>query len=272
MPHRLTIVRPPDIGVALAQAVAGVTAGPLRIDTGALPQASARLACGDFESVRDLLRDAVPDPALPLMLARYIRWTGDLQSAAGIWPRVLTALEHVLAPDADPVLQQHTAALLQGTATDLGDAHLAARLHRHARNAAATFAVEKGRDPDVDVVCDVAHHLLGIEPDASRGRLRLRPRLGAYAALDARHIRFADGSVTLTAAHEGSTVQYRVEQVEGSIPITLLLEPFVEQPRAAEVDGRPAGLVPQTVNGGIIVPVQLVLDDVRMLVVHTGAG
>ena len=271
MPHRLTIVRPPDVGVALAQAVSRLSTVPLRIDRDSLPRASAHLACGDFESVRDLLRTAGADPALPLMLARYVRWTGDLQGAAAIWPLVLDALDDVLAPDADPALRQDTAALLQGTATDLGDAPLAARLHRYARDTAAAPAAKDG-DPDVDVICDVAHELLGIEPDASRGRLRLRPRLGTRDVIEARHIRFADGSVALLAERDGSILLFRVEQVEGSIPITLLLEPFVDEPRNAEIDGRPAELLPQTVDGDTIVPVQLVLDDVRTLAVRTGAG
>src|SRR5690606_34801086 len=99
------------------------------------------------------------------------------------------------------------------------------------------------------------------------GRLRLRPRLGAHRALEARHIRFADGSITLHAAQDGSALVYRVGQVEGSIPVTLLLEPFVERPLSAEVEGRPADLVPQMVGEETIVPVQLVLDEERTLVV-----
>lgn len=279
MPHRLTILRPPATGIALAAAVGRLTAVPLRLEQSELPRASAHLACGDFETVRALIRGAVPGPALPLMLARYVRWTGDLQGAAAIWPTVLSALDMVLENEADHELRQQTAALLGGAATDLGDAALAARLYRYAREGAssahddiAAYVPDRSDDQDVNVICDVAHDLLGIDPDASRGRLRLRPRLAEHAVLEARHIRFADGSVSITASRTRSSSAYRVEQVEGSIPVTLLLEPFVEHPQSAEIDGRPADLAPRTVARGVIVPVQLVLDDVRTLVVSTAGG
>lgn len=268
LPQRLTVVHPPEVGAALARAVSRLTAAPLQLSVRELPRVSAHLACGDFESIRARIRTAAPDPALPLALARYVSWTGDLQGAAAIWPIVLSALEDVLAANGDAVLRQRTAAALQGPATDLGETALAARLHRYAREHVASSAPEHV-DPDVKVICDVAHVLLGIDPDAARGRLRLRPRLGERDLLDARHVRFADGSVSIRAVRTAAALEYRVEQVEGSIPLTLLLEPFVDDPIRAEVDGHTAELVPQSVEGGVIVPVQLVLDDVRTLIVHT---
>lgn len=283
MLDRLTIDRPHALGQALAAAVDGVCARPLSVTARQLALLDARLACGDFEAVLALLRAAGPAPALPLFVARYIRWTGDLQSAAGIWSRVLASLEQTLADAVEPALRHDTCVELAGTATDLGDAPLAARLHRIARSAAVAPSRSIEADPDTAIVCDTAFNIIGIEPDATRGRLRLRPRLDRLDELHVRNIRFGDASVSLRAAREHDRLAICAEQEAGSIPVALLLEPFVTGPRSATVDGQPADLQPRQVArppglrwatrdsahpaGGTILPVQLVLDDARTLVI-----
>jgi hypothetical protein len=274
MPDRLLIVRPPALGAALARAVERACARRIAIAGRDVPLLDARLACGDFDSVRVLLGAALPDPALPLFVARYAIWTGDLQSVAGAWPAVRASLD--LAADPMSASLRRTASVeIAQTATDLGDAPLAARLLGSARSARPAERIPGSdppadADPDSMMICDVAFNILGLEPDAARGRLRLRPRLDRFAEIEARNIRFADGSVGLSATRDGAAIVLRIEQHSGAIPMTVLLEPFVDGPVSAEVDGSRANLTPRKCSGGTIVPVQLVLDQARTLIIHTG--
>jgi len=272
MPDRLLIVRPPALGAALARAVERACARRIAIAGRDVPLLDARLACGDFDSVRVLLGAAFPHPALPLFVARYAIWTGDLQSVAGAWAAVLASLDLTANPMSASL--RRTAVEIARTATDLGDAPLAARLLGDARNAGPSDGTPSpdppaDADPDSMMICDVAFNVLGLEPDAVRGRLRLRPRLDRFAEIEALHIRFGDGSVGISATREGAVIVLRIEQDSGAIPVTVLLEPFVDGPVSAEVDGRRADLQPRSTDGGTIVPVQLVLDQARTLIVHT---
>lgn len=302
MQDRLTIDLPYALRDTLADAVRSVCARDLAVTPAHLDLLDARLACGDFESVLALLRqstrtdaeDAALPAALPLFVARYLRWTGDLHSAAAIWQDVLAALEIVLRSDGPQSLLHATGVEFAPVATDLGDMQLAARLHGIVRairpTTAGTYddggldddivnragakgraAVDDRAGADVARVCDIAFNTIGIDPDASRGRLRLRPRLDLIDNLHVRSIRFGDGSISLRAERTGQILGMRVVQDAGSMPITVLLEPFVIAPGPATVDGRKADLVPRSVPGGTILPVQLVLDEERMLVVHMGA-
>jgi hypothetical protein len=296
---RLTIDRPVALGTALAEAVRTVCDRSLSLAVDELSLFDARLMCGDFESVLDLLRTAAPSPALPLLVARYVRWSGDLQSAAAAWSQVMSSLEPAFTEQLEPSLRRASLTAIAPTATDLGEAVLAARLLALARQ---IDVAETGGFPpadtgrDVRLVSEVALNTLGIDPDAARGRLRLRPRLDEIDELAARNIRFADGSVSIHAVRERDVLTIRVEQDAGSIPITLLLEPFVRGTGPTTVDGRPADLVPQKASAdpprpaslliqhpgpagpgpaaawGTVIPVQLVLDEIRTLVIREATG
>jgi hypothetical protein len=268
--ERLTIDRPADLGTALSAAVHTVCAHELAVVPNDLTALDARLACGDFESVLALLRAAGSVAALPLFVARYVRWSGDLHGAAAIWPRVLEALDLALTADDHASLHRAICTELAPVATDLGDVQLAARLHGIARTSDATALPpdEDGAAADAAaVVRGIAFDTIGIDPDAARGRLRLRPRLDRLDELIVRGIRFGDGSVSLRAGWADEVLSIRVQQDAGGLPITVLLEPFLAGPGAAMVDGRPADLVAQSVDRGTILPVQLVLDEERTLVV-----
>lgn len=310
MQHRLTIDQPHALGNAFSDAVRNVCTRGLTVTPAHLDLLDARLACGDFETVLALLREAsrsgsqsrrsgrspLADSqlALPLFLARYIRWTGDLHSAASMWNDVVAELEAVLESAAATPLARAICLELAPVATDVGDVQLAARLHGIARSLAQARPNSAGlpnrgmgeaAPDDVRLVLRIAFDTLGIEPDAAKGRLRLRPRLDGAAksffgmsasepgtGVRVRNIRFSDGSVRFDAVRDDDALTIRVEQVAGSIPMTVLLEPFVAAPGAATVDGVSADLVPQSVEGGIILPVQLVLDDTRTLVIAKKKG
>ena len=115
-----------------------------------------------------------------------------------------------------------------------------------------------------------AHGLLGIEPDAPRHRLRIRPRIlpnGGQIAID--RIRCGDASVTLEVQSGVDEIELRVRQDEGAIPLTALLEPVVAAPVAAVfVDAHPASLNIAPLGTGTLVPVQLVLDEARSLTIR----
>ncbi|HEX6133607.1 MAG TPA: hypothetical protein VFZ24_06580 [Longimicrobiales bacterium] len=267
MQERLTIVRPPDLGRRLAVAVHDACTSPVRLTTEALPLITARLACGDFEGVHDLLHDPPPAPVLPIVVARFVRWTGEVRAAAALWSRVVPAVT-ALADSGDTALRRATYDELAATATDVGDPQMAAHLLALARRE-PDARPDAPSDSAVELIRHTAFDLLGLDPDAARGRLRLRPRTDAYDALETRHIRFGDAAISFSAVRDAAGVILRIEQDAGSIPVTVLLEPFVAKAEGAEVDGKPADLVARDIAGGSIVPVQIVLDRERTLRVRT---
>lgn len=126
-------------------------------------------------------------------------------------------------------------------------------------------------------VAPLVYGLLGVEPDAPKGRLTLRPRIpGAWTHLEVRGLRLGDGDVSLHYRREGTRHTFRMEQEQGSVPFTLILEPALPGERllAARVDDEPAELDARHAGGRVRVPVQLVLDRERTveLVVDAGAA
>lgn len=262
----LVIVRPEDAAHAVHAAIARLEAADVALET-PFP-ALALLAAGRFERVRDALRAGPATDALPLVLARYVAWTGDLRTAAGLWEKARSAMDTLLA-GGDDALKLATCAELASTATDLGDPQLAARLHGTARKLRDAGTVGISAAGDADVVHRFVHVALGAEPDATRHRLRLRPRVGG--GLEVRQVRFGDGSVSLRVEVSGRGVSCVVEQDAGAIPATVLLEPVVAGSLvSATVDGKPAELAPRSHEGGTLVPVQLVLDEARTLELELG--
>src|SRR5690606_8394441 len=111
-------------GTALASAVRSVCASPITITTDHLALLDARLACGDFESILTALLDSDVAAALPLFLARYVRWSGDLHTAAAAWNRVLASLDLTLEDEYNTALRHAVCTELAPVATDLGDVQL----------------------------------------------------------------------------------------------------------------------------------------------------
>jgi hypothetical protein len=164
-----------DVGLAGGATAADRARGDA---PGAVFVALAWLAYGRASRVRELLRGlatAQPAPApalLPLLVARYVAWTGDLRTAIGVWPAVRRAALALAAPaapahpraaggpdageprpqggpdadDADAaddlaaVLVAGGVAGTEHAAADLGDPQLAARLHARSRDLTAVLA------------------------------------------------------------------------------------------------------------------------------------
>ena len=118
------------------------------------------------------------------------------------------------------------------------------------------------------VVNGFVYGLLGAEPDAVKGRLRLRPQLPAsWDRLEVRHFRMGDAVIALTCARDGDRHAFRLEQEEGAVPVTVVFEPMLPAPRlaAARVDGVDAELDSRPHGERMLVPVQIVLDAERVV-------
>ncbi|HSJ07561.1 MAG TPA: hypothetical protein VK936_12725 [Longimicrobiales bacterium] len=306
MSEYIRILKPATAGSDLASAARildeipalDAAGGPV----GALTVALAWLAAGRAHRVRSALRTIEPDLAhlVPLLVGRYVAWTGDLRSAALSWPAVRQAAEcpaQNTGGTDERIIAAATVVGLERTATDMGDPALAARLrapardarmslHRGAGSTLLALALDVEPDPaqawtgdghtrlaseqPLDAarfVLAAVHGLLGISPDATRHRVWLRPR-GVFdgEGLDVREIRVGDDSLNLRVDATGDRLRVTVEQDAGPIPITALLEPLVPGTvRQTAVDGVDARLAVRPAPGGSVVPVQLVLDHARTL-------
>lgn len=277
MQNGITVIDPAAVARAVDAALARVDS---RADDDGIPIRVhlALMAAGRFAAARRRLSGGTAAPELPLLAARYTAWTGDLHTVAAAWATVRASADKLLRsqPGAHSPLLVMTCTELQRTATDIGDPAFAAVLHRRAtapsQPAPADIVnADRGDVAAAEVILDFVHGTLGIEPDATRHRLRIRPR--AHAAddgINVRNIRFGDGAVNLrgSARNDDTGVRHSwsVSQEAGAIPLTVLLEPTVTGTvTACSVDGRTASLSPQPVPGGTLVPVQLVLDEERLL-------
>jgi hypothetical protein len=126
---------------------------------------------------------------------------------------------------------------------------------------------------DAELMLYIAHGQLGLDADATRHRLRLRPVLPANGTVVIRSIGFGDATISIVVTAAEGMVRIELEQDSGALPVTALLEPAVEAAalHGAAVDGTPASLTPRPWAGRLLVPVQLVLDARRTLVLQLDA-
>jgi hypothetical protein len=122
-------------------------------------------------------------------------------------------------------------------------------------------------------IAPLVHGMLGAEPDAPKGRLRLRPQLpDAWDRLEVRNLRMGEASVRLRWERDGSTQTFVLEQEEGPVPIRLVVEPVLPgRLVGARIDGQPARLEPRPFGERVVVPVQLVLDHERVVRLECGS-
>ncbi len=117
--------------------------------------------------------------------------------------------------------------------------------------------------------------MLGAQPDAARGRLRLRPQPPEdWARLEVRALRVGEARVSLRYERSGERHVLRVAQQSGGAPLGLVLEPVLAGARlaAATVDGRPAELAARRFGERLLVPVQIVLDHERTVELRITEG
>lgn len=250
-------------------------AGDLRTLRGAWPQLSSAVEFCRSAALEGLPR-SVWELAAPLVM-EAAEAIGELNAAA--------RLRHEVGGNggeqdgAEPDGAGSEAA--SGPASEGGSD--AASEERMSRWAAVAAALVGGRgEPDhpegavpwttasaAEVVLRLVHGLLGAEPDATRGRLVLRPR-PAGGPFTVRGLLVGAAAVTLDYSRERNRHTFRVVQERGPAPLTVVLEPLLTGARlvGARVDGAAAELDARPEGDRIVVPVQLVLDHGREVVVE----
>lgn len=242
-----------------------------------------------------------------LLVARYVAWTGELGLVREEWDRVRAAYACVVQSDVEVGRREAVRRELAATAESIGlglpDATPADRSGAAGATAGDRFdsllvqgsqdpLITGGRDPvaggdgpekrgpstpsgeavdpagAVAAVSSLVHGLLGVEPDAAKGRLRLRPAIPeAWDRLDVQQLRIGDASIDVAYRREGDRHTFRIDQTSGAVPVTLIFEPLLVARRlvAARIDGQTAELDPRPHNQRMLVPVQLVLDAERVV-------
>lgn len=238
-----------------------IPAGDRRLSIGI-----ASLAIGDREFSRVLLEQLRGESYL-LLAARYLLWSGADSLLRAHLPRINTTLEEV-APFAEM-------ADVANALESIGASDVATRVRERGQNAPQRLLPEwETQNCDMlpaaaaaDTVNTFVYGMLGIAPDAPRGRLRLRTCLPDWLRwLTVDNLRMADSIITLRYEEDDRAVTYVVEQVAGSIPVRLIFEPtFKQAVGTVYVDGAQADLDTQSIRGRTVKPVQIMLDYERVI-------
>lgn len=119
----------------------------------------------------------------------------------------------------------------------------------------------------VAFIQNLMDNILGIEADAERGRIMLRPRLpDDWKDVVVRNIRIGDAAITMHYQEDGNVRRFTLSQTSGAYPIRLIFEAALVPPvRFAFVDGALATLDSRPVDNRIVMPVQIMLDDTRVV-------
>lgn len=300
-------MRPVTEPVAIRAALAALALGDHGPAAMLLDRLAANAALGTGAREREqraLERGAASAAGVLLLFGMFVGWTGDLTGAAR-WRNLLLraarygARESADSPPAGPAVAVALAAAEAAADAELIDAlrqgpdaraqdPAGALLSTLAAYPAAGFrwpllAAPAGANREIlaaaDAVLSIIHGRLGVEPDAPRGRLRLRVDLTG-GGISARGIRAGDAGLDveatidarrggdLDAAPARGTARLRVQPAAGAAPLQLLLEPLLPANRLvrARVDGVDAGLSPVHVRPGVLrIPVQVAADAVRTL-------
>jgi hypothetical protein len=259
----------------------------------------ALLGVGEFRTVREQLEGLGSAPSYLALIGRYSAATGDDAFLRVQWPRV-TDLYYASAT----TLSADTLRDLASAAESIGEAGFANDLKRRVRespvqptawidfengrtNSAARdwiataqlcFSGEKGAWPDVerrsaaDVIATFVYGLLGLAPDATRSRLRLRPQIpDDWRQMAVENIRMGDARISLEYTRDGDRHKYVLSQSGGAYPVRLVFEPTLSAPlTSATVDGKPAELNSVLLGERIATPMQIMLDELRIVELRTG--
>jgi|GEM_PF-2804739 len=260
------------------------------------------LALGDYATPRAVLqhlgsstRHAEQWPLYLLLAARYAAWTADFEFMYSQWPQIVHIADAAIADGLNRdafvglVLKE-----LADAAASLSDDAAHARFSAASRAATPTaegavaplialaFANRSTtRDPDFQqIACEAptlafasfVYGLLGVQPDAPKNRIRMRPALPAeWDSLELTNIPLADARIDLRYEQTANTHIFRLAQTAGAIPVRAVFEPLLPTARieGIQLDGRPAELDIVRSPGGLTTPVQLDLDYERVLEIVT---
>jgi glycogen debranching enzyme len=122
-------------------------------------------------------------------------------------------------------------------------------------------------------VAPLVYGMLGVQPDACVHRLRLRPQIPAsWDHLTVRRLAVGEAHVSLAYRRDGVRHTFDLSQTRGSVPLNVVFEPALPggRPTAVLVDGAAADLEARPFGERMLVPVQLVLDAPRRVVIELG--
>jgi hypothetical protein len=226
----------------------------------------AALCIGDREFSRALLRELTGAEYL-LLVARHFLWSGDDSVLRGELGRIDQQLMQ-----SESFAEMHELAI---ALESIGAGAEASAVRARAANAERRLLPDWDQHDcnelpaasPADTVNVFMHALLGIAPDAARGRLRLRICLPEWIdRLKVFNIRMADALVELRYIRQENAHQYVMDQVAGAMPVRLIFEPtFTAIVRSITVDDTNAELDLQPHRQRIVAPVQIMLDSRRVL-------
>lgn len=123
-------------------------------------------------------------------------------------------------------------------------------------------------------ISPLVYGLLGVQPDAPRGRVRLRPQVpAAWTRLEVERLRIGDCDVALAYEREGGLHRFRLCQDRGAVPLRVVLEAALpgERLESARVDGVEARLETRRFGERLLAPLQVVLDAERTVELTTAS-
>ena len=259
-----------DLQDAIAAAIDGVPGFAVPADLPAqqrrLAAGIASLAIGDREFSRALLQHLHGTDYL-VLVARYFLWSGSDGVLRAELPRIDQTLQQC-----EPFMELHELAI---ALESIGAAAEAAAVRARCANAArrilpdweaASCNVLPAADAS-DIVNAFLYAMLGVAPDAARGRLRVRLCLpDDMESLCVENLRLGDALVLLQCSRTDRHFSYVVEQIAGAMPVRLIFEPTFTRPvDAVLIDDAPAQLSLRPYRDRIVAPVQLMLDHQRVL-------
>jgi hypothetical protein len=231
-----------------------------------LPVGLASLGIGDREFSRALLEQLRGADYL-LLAARYFLWSGH-----DAWLRTQLPRIDASVRECQPFAELHELAIaLESIGADAEAAAVRARCANVQRRILPDWeAADCNQLPaaaPADTVNAFLHTMLGVAPDAPRGRLRVRLCLPDWLdSLCVENLRMADALVLLQCTREAGHFSYVVEQIAGALPVSLIFEPTFGAPvQAVFIDDVPAELAVRPHRDRLVAPVQLVLDHQRVL-------
>jgi hypothetical protein len=293
----------PGVGRSLAEPSERDPNNPVTLVTSASVQlALACLAVGDFPAARAVLEflGATQDPqgrvpssfttsgcaeyAHPadtllylLLSARYFAWSGDLAFLRSNWNRVQQAVH---GGDPNAVGRNTVFRELADVAREIGAAGIHVTTNASSSDdwsflrpwtswsesglpARATSLPSAARP-----IASLVFGMLGVEPDAARGRLRLRPVLPRdWPELSLERLRMGEAHIDFRYQQNQDELQFSFNQVAGTVPMRVIFEPLIAASRIAgiTVDGRPAALHLERQGERWSCPLQVVLDHERRI-------
>jgi len=146
-----------------------------------------------------------------------------------------------------------------------------------ARGLAGAWGARGRWDPPgrggASVLATLAFGLLGLEPDAPSGRIRVAPALPVHLRdFRVRGIRVGGARLELAYGREGPVHRFHLNALDGRVPPMVILEPSLAMTAvgAVRVDGAPAELTGSPAGARTRFRVQIPVDGPRLLEIEEG--